>query len=468
MDRIVDQLTSYADSLTFEKLPFPVIQQAKRLTIDALGCAMGGVSSEPSRIARALAMETTGPLRATVLTTRQKALPDLAAFANGTMIRYLDYNDTYINKDTCHPSDNLAGVLAAAEMAAADGKDLITGIVLAYEIECRLCDTGSILGKGWDQGTYGVLSSTLGASKVMGLSKQEMAHAFSIACASNISLVQSRFGTLSMWKACAVPNAARQAVFAALLAQKGMTGPDPIFEGKWGFFKVVSNEPFELGSFGGDFAQPFKIMDSRIKPFPTGYYAQTAIEGAIELRRKVKSVEEIEEVTVHTFDQGAKVMAGDPEKWDPKTRETADHSIPYVVAVGLTHGNVGLEHFSEEHIRNPGILSLVKKVKVYPSEECQKEWPEAILNILEVKTKRGEKHSIRVFHHKGHPKNPMSDKEVEQKFRNLSRGVLSSVKVDGILDQIWNLERVKDLGKFVEMFAFSKCESEAKISGLYR
>jgi 2-methylcitrate dehydratase len=429
---------------------------------NALGCAMGGVASEPSRIARAVAMETAGPLRATVLATGQKALPDLAAFANGTMIRYLDYNDTYINKDTCHPSDNLAGVLAAAEAAGADGKDLITGIVLAYEIECRLCDTGSILGKGWDQGTYGVLSSTLGASKVMRLSKQEMGHALSIACASNISLVQSRYGTLSMWKACAVPNAARQAVFAALLAQKGMTGPNPIFEGRWGFFKVVSNGPFELGPFGGDSAQPFKIMDSRIKPFPTGYYAQTAIEGAIELRRKLKNVEEIEEVTVHTFDQGAKVMAGDPEKWDPKTRETADHSIPYVVAVGLTHGNVGLEHFSEEHIRNPVILGLVKRVKVYQSEECQKEWPEAILNILEVRTKRGEKHSIRVFHHKGHPKNPMSDKEVEQKFRTLSRGVLAPVRVDEILDQIWNLERVKDLGEFVEMFAVSKFETKGR------
>ena len=463
MDRIVDHLTSYADSLTFEMIPSPVIQQAKRLTIDALGCAMGGADSQPSGIARAVAMEATGPWRATVLATGQKALPDLAAFANGTMIRYLDYNDTYINKDTCHPSDNLAAVLAAAEAAGADGKELITGIVLAYEIECRLCDTGSILGKGWDQGTYGVLSSTLGASKVMGLPKQEMVHALSIACASNISLVQSRYGTLSMWKACAVPNAARQAVFAALLAQKGMTGPDPIFEGRWGFFNVVSNGPFELGSLGKDFAQSFKIMDSRIKPFPTGYYAQTAIEGAIELRKRLESVEEIEEVTLHTFEQGAKVMAGDPEKWDPKTRETADHSLPYVVAVGLTHGHVGLEHFSEEHFRNPGVLSLVKKVKIYQSEECQKEWPEAILNILEVRTKKGQKHSTRVFHHKGHPKNPMSDKEVEQKFRNLSRGGLAPARMDEILSQIWNLERVKDLGKFVEMFASSKFEIHGRI-----
>ena len=452
MDRIVDHLTSYADSLTFEMIPSPVIQQAKRLTIDALGCAMGGADSQPSGIARAVAMEATGPWRATVLATGQKALPDLAAFANGTMIRYLDYNDTYINKDTCHPSDNLAAVLAAAEARGADGKDLITGIVLAYEIECRLCDTGSILGKGWDQGTYGVLSSTLGASKVMGLSKREMAHALSIACASNISLVQSRYGTVSMWKACAVPNAGRQAVFAALLAQKAMTGPDPIFEGTWGFFHAVSRGPFELGSFGGESAQPFKILDSRIKPFPTGYYAQTAIEGAIEVRKRLKSVEEIEEVTVHTFEQGAKVMAGDPEKWDPKTRETADHSLPYVVAVALTHGNVGLEHFSEEAIRNSAVLGLVKKIKVYSSDECEKAWPEATLNILEVTLKGGSKRSVRVYHHKGHPRNPMSDQEVEQKFRRLSREILAPGQADAIISELWNLEKQKDLGKLVEMF----------------
>jgi 2-methylcitrate dehydratase len=297
----VEHLTSYADSLKFEQFPSDVIHQAKRLTIDALGCAVGGFTSDPSRIARQVAMETAAPWRATVLATGHKTYPDLAAFANGTMIRYLDYNDTYINKDTCHPSDNIAAILAAAEAAGVDGKVLITGIVLAYEIECRFCDTGSRTGKGWDQGTYGVLSSALGAAKVMGLSKQEMAQALSIACVSSLSLSQTRVGTLSMWKGSAVPNAGRQAVFSALLAQKGMTGPDPIFEGTWGFFRMVSGGPFDLGTFGGDLDQPFKIMASRIKPFPTGYYSQTAIEGAIKLRQELQRLEEIEEVRITTF-----------------------------------------------------------------------------------------------------------------------------------------------------------------------
>ena len=452
MDKLVERLTSYADSLKFEQFPSEVIHQAKRLTIDAFGCAVGGFTGEPSRIARQVAMETAGPWRATVLATGHKTYPDLAAFANGTMIRYLDYNDTYIYKDTCHPSDNIAALLAAAEAAGADGKALITGIVLAYEIECHLCDTGVIRGKGWDQGTYGVLSSALGAGKVMGLSPREMAQALSIACASSLSLLQTRSGTLSMWKGCAVPNAGRQAVFSALLAQRGMTGPDPIFEGTYGFFKVVSGGAFELGTFGGSSNQPFKIMASRIKPFPTGYYSQTAIEGAIQLRQELKSGDEIEEVKLYTFDQGAKIMAGDPEKWDPKTRETADHSLPYVVAVALTHGNVGLEHFSEEAIRNPAVLGLVKKVKVYSSDECEKAWPDATLNILEVTLKGGSKRSVRVYHHKGHPRNPMSDQEVEQKFRRLSREILAPGQADAILSQLWNLEKQKDLGNLVEMF----------------
>jgi 2-methylcitrate dehydratase len=438
--------------LKFEQFPSEVIHQAKRLTIDALGCAVGGFTSEPSTIARQVALETAGPWRATVLATGHKTYPDLAAFANGTMIRYLDYNDTYIYKDTCHPSDNIAAILAAAEAAGADGKALITGIVLAYEIESHLCDTGSIRGKGWDQGTYGVLSSALGAGKVMGLSAIEMAHALSIACASSISLLQTRSGTLSMWKGCAVPNAARQAVFSALLAQRGMTGPDPVFEGTYGFFKVVSGRPFELGPWGGNANQPFKIMLSRIKPFPTGYYSQTAIEGAIKIRQELRSGDEIEEVKIHTFDQGAKIMAGDPEKWDPKTRETADHSLPYVVTVALTYGNVSLEHFSEEAIRHPAVLELVRKVKVDASDECEKAWPEATLNILEVTLKGGAKHSVRVTHHKGHPQNPMNDQEVEQKFRRLSREILAPGQADAILTQLWNLEKQKDLGRLIEMF----------------
>jgi 2-methylcitrate dehydratase len=152
-------------------------------------------------------------------------------------------------------------------------------------------------------------------------------------------------------------------------------------------------------------------------------------------------------------------MAGDPEKWDPKTRETADHSLPYVVAVALTYGNVGLEHFSEEAIRNPDVLGLVKKVKVYRSDECQKEWPEATLNIIGVTMKGGQGHSVRVYHHKGHPRNPMSDQEVEQKFRCLSREILTPGQTDAILDQLWNLEKLRDLGKLMELFTVKRISS---------
>jgi 2-methylcitrate dehydratase len=451
MDRLVDLLTSYAASLDFGKLPKEVVHQAKRLIIDALGCAAGGFTGEPAKIAREVAGITGGPPSATVLGTGQKTSPDMAAFANGTMIRYLDYNDTYMSRDTCHPSDNLAAVLAGAEAAGADGKALLTGLVLAYEVQCRLCDAVSFRSRGWDQGTYGVLSSTLGTARAMGLSREEMAQALSIACASSISLVQTRIGTVSMWKGCAMANAARQALFAILLASRGMTGPDPIFEGAGGFFRAVAGTPFQLEPLGGD-GRPFKIMEVRIKPFPAGYFSQSAIEGAIELRQRLRGVEEIARVRIDIFDIAALVMAGDPEKWDPKTRETADHSLPYVVAVALTYGTVGLEHFSEEVLRNPAILELVRKVEVHRSEECQRDWPEATLSILEVTTTGGERHSTRVRYHKGHPKRPMSDREVEDKFRRLSQGLFTPRQMDAILDQLWHLEEVRDIRGLVEMF----------------
>ena len=449
MDKIAEHLTSYAASLKFEDLPEPVVRQAKRMMIDSIGCALGGYHSEPARVGRAMAGTVSSSVPATVLGSGQKTSPDMAAFANGVMIRFLDFNDGYTGKNPGHPSDNIAAVLPSVEIARGSGRDVITATVLAYEVFCRICDAVPIIPRGFDYVTIGVMSSAMAAAKAMRLSEAQIAQTLNLCIAPNVSLHQTRIGDVSMWKGCAHANAARNGVFAALLAERGMTGPSPIFEGAGGYFNAVSGSPFTLEQFGGD-GQPFKIMECSIKRFPFGLYSQTVVEAAISLREKLPSMDEISEVHVSTLKAAVDIMAGDADKWHPTNRETADHSIPYTVAVALTHGAVEQHHFADEYLHDPRLSELMQKVKVSVSEEANRRAPEALLSTVEVITSSGERHTSAEFpYHRGHWKNPMTDQEVAEKFRSMATEVLTQEQTDTLLERLWTLESTEDIGELI-------------------
>lgn len=448
MGTIVESLSDYAASLRFEDLPSDVVHQAKRLLVDTLGCAVGGFSGEPSAVARALAETVSSRQPATVLGSGQQTTVDLATFANGVMIRYLDFNDGYTSQESGHPSDTIAAVLSPAEVAHGDGKSVITATVLAYEVFCRLCDAVSVRAKSFDHVTLGVIASTLGAAKAMGLSREQMVQALNLSVAANIALYQTRIGDVSLWKGCAFANASRNAVFAALLAGRGLTGPSPIFEGPGGFFAAVTGEPFTLPPFGGH-GRPFKIMECTIKRFPLGLYSQTVAEAALEVRRQLPSVDDIRAINIQTLQTAVNIMAGDAEKWHPTNRETADHSMPYTAAVALMYGTVEPRHFGAEYWRDPRLLELVQKVKVSVSEEANRRAPEAMLSLVEAVTSEGQRFTAEVPYHRGHWKNPMTDQEVEAKFRALAQDVLTPAQTDALLERLWNLEQVKDIGEVI-------------------
>ncbi len=451
MDRIVDYLTSYTMGLQFDDLPQPVVHQAKRMMVDTLGCAVGGYDSQPSVIARQMAANVSCSQPATVLGSGQRTTPDMAAFANGVMIRYLDYNDGYSGKEAGHPSDAIAAILSPAEIAHVDGREVIAATVLAYEVFCRLCDVVSAKAGGFDHVALGVIAAGLGAAKAMGLSREQTAETVNLCVSANMALYQTRIGDVSMWKGCAFANASRNAIFAAQLAQRGLTGPSPIFEGPGGFFTAVSGGPFDLEPFAsGDGA--YKIMEASIKRFPVGLYAQTVAEAAMEVRGMLSNAEDIVEVNVQTFKAAVDVMAGDEEKWHPTNRETADHSMPYTVAVALMYGSVEHKHFGGEHLSNPRLMDLVKRVKIAVSEEANRRAPEAMLCNVEVVTTSGERHrSADIPYYRGHWKNPMSEVELEEKFRSLSSDHLTRGQMESILELLWNLEQVEDIGQVIDL-----------------
>jgi 2-methylcitrate dehydratase len=292
------------------------------------------------------------------------------------------------------------------------------------------------------------MASAAAAARLFGLSQRETAEALNLTIAPNIALYQTRIGNVSMWKGCAYANASRNAVFAAMLAQRGMTGPSPIFEGVGGYFKAVTRSSFALSALGGG-AHPYRIMECSIKRYPLGQYSQTVVQAALEARAKIASVEEIAEVRIETGATAIRLMAGDPEKWAPSTRETADHSMPYTVAVALTHGRIDEHHFDEKYLRDPGLLALTKRVKVEVSEEANRRMPEAMLCNVTLVTMSSERHTAVVDYHKGHWKNPMSESDIEAKFRGLAAGVIEPDRTDRLLEALWKLETLPDAGDIV-------------------
>ena len=451
MDRIVDYLSSYATTLKFEDLPAEVVLQAKRMILDTVGCAIGGFSSQPAKIARDLAGTVSSSRPATIMGSGQSTSPDMAAFANGVAIRYLDFNDGYTGREPGHPSDTIAAILSPAEVAHADGKTVITATVLAYETFCRLCDAASIRSRGFDHVTLGIVAAGLGASKAMGFSREQTAQTLNLCIVPNLAMFQTRIGEVSMWKGCAFANASRNAIFAALLAQRGLSGPSPIFEGDGGYFRTVSGGPFELEPFGGN-GNPFKIMEATVKRFPFGLYSQTVVEAALEVRDRLDGVENIKEINVHTLNTAVNIMAGDEEKWRPANRETADHSMPYLTAVALKYGTVETQHFGEEYLRNSQLLELVQKVKVSISEEANRRAPDAMLASVEVVTTSGDRFaSPEIPYHRGHWKNPMTGPELEGKFRSLSKDQLAPTQTEALLEQLWTLEQLDDIGQLIGM-----------------
>jgi 2-methylcitrate dehydratase len=282
----------------------------------------------------------------------------------------------------------------------------------------------------------------------MGLTQKQMEHAIGITVGGNTAINQGRFGTLSNWKDFACAEACRKAIFSAQLARAGMTGPSQIFEGRAGFFNVISRKPFTLPKLG---SEPFGIMHAFTKRFPLGQYSQTVAEAAVEVRPFFTDADEIQEVNIRVSQLAIKIMADSPDKWRPQSHETADHSMPYAAAVVLMYGTIDDHYYEDPYLHDQRLLDLVSRVHCIPSEEADLRAKDFNLCDLEVVLKSGQRKSVRVEYHRGHWRNPMTDVEMEEKFRSLTRKHLPAERIDALLRQLWTLEDMSKAGTLVEM-----------------
>jgi len=451
MDATTELLSDYACRLTYERLSPEAVHQVRRTLLDTLGCGIGAFAGEPASIARRMATRVQGNPSARILGTRQRTSTDLAAFANTALVRYLDCNDTYAARGTGHPSDMIPAVLAAAEGCGAGGRVVITAIVAAYEAFCRLADKVPL--KGWDQGIFVAVGAACGAGKSLGLDRAAMGHAISIAITSGVPLGVTRIGELSMWKGCATAAAVRTAVFAAGLAADGMTGPGAPFEGRDGLWQQLVLEAPKWERFGGG-DESFRITDTSFKAYPSVVHTQGPIGLVLELRKEIP-LAQIESIRVATYGEAVRRTAAEAEKWDPTTRETADHSIPFLVAAALQDGEVTPATFAPARIKDPALRPLMKKLTVVEDPEFTRRYPGDSCTRVEVTAADGRQLAAETSHPKGHYRNPLTDGEVEWKFRGLASPALGAKGCDRVLAEVAGLDRAATLDALFESLVIS-------------
>jgi 2-methylcitrate dehydratase len=433
MDHSTKSIAEFAVRLDYADLPAEVVHDCKRRIIDTIGCAIAAFDDEPSRIARAVAMRTEVANGASVIGTPHRTLPELAAFANSVASRYLEGNDTYPGGGG-HPNDNLLPVLAVAQASGASAQTAIAAIVLAYEVHRYLFLAFPMRKHSLDYVLYNAVASAAGAAKVLGLSLQQTAHAIALAAVPNLGTDISRRGHLTMWKGCAAANAARNGVFAAIMAKEGMAGPPTPFED--GLTAVTGAEdicPFPV--------EPtrFSILKADYKFFLSEFHAQGPAFLALELLPQIK-LDEIETIEVLTYHFAWFEIGSGAEKWRPTTRETADHSMPYVIAAALIDGAYTDAIFAPERLQDERTLTLMKKIAISEDAGFNKRYPASLPCRMTITLKGGEQKSAELSNPIGHHDRPMTDAQLVKKFRGLAGRKLSPAKLEKVLDRIWKIE----------------------------
>lgn len=415
----VEKLAAFVEGAGYEDIPEPAREQLRIRVLDSLGCAIGALDGEPVRMIREHIEDFGGAQRCGLIGGGRTA-PDRAALYNGALVRYLDFNDSYLAPgETCHPSDNLSAVLAATEYADGSGRDFLTALAVAYQIQCRLCDEAPVRAKGFDHTTLGVYGAAAAVAKALGLDAGRTANAVAIAGTAFNALRVTRTGALSHWKGLAAPNAAFAGTHAAFLAMRGITGPEEVFEGNKGFEEAIAG-PFEIGweAEGLDL-----VTRTILKRYNAEIHSQSTLEGALELRaRHAIDAASIERIEIETFDVAYHIIGGGEEgdKTIVRTKEEADHSLHYMVAVALLDGRVLPAQYEPDRIVRDDVQALLRRVSVRPREDFSRRFPEEMPCRVAIHLRDGQVHEIEKRDYEGFHTRPMRWETVVAKFDGLA------------------------------------------------
>jgi 2-methylcitrate dehydratase len=459
------QIAQFAIELKYEDLPKEVVNEVKRYLYDSIGCAYGGYHTKDVNIIRNIYKEMGGKGEATVIGFGDKLPAVNTTLINSLMIRALDFNDIYWKEDPSHPSDLIPAALSVGEMVGASMKEVIVAIVLAYEFEQRLClfAVPGVRERKWHHATLTQFVSPIVAGKLLGLNEDQMVNAIGISGSHNHTIGCPTAGKLTMMKNTVDPMAVQSGVFAALMAKKGYSGTETVFEGKEGFMDTflgwnakeqkvdpvnmkgrdgTSEWKWNIEKLIGGLGESYKIMECSMKAFPTEALTHTHLSATLNAVTKNNiTYDQIESVTLTTLAQAYDILF-DPHKYRPESRETADHSLPYCIAAALVDHKITTQSFSDEKMKDSRIWEVIDKIKGEPSKEFEKMFPAKQPSKVVVKTKDGREFSEYLEYPKGDPREPMTMEDLDNKFEGLSEKLLATGRRKEIKKAIFSAEQL--------------------------
>lgn len=447
MDQALEQITEFTVSTRPENVPDNVLEHVTGIFVDSIACAMAARDCPGARAAAAIPALPRGE-GGTVIGSSAVATLDMAAFWNTSMIRYLDYNDTFTGG---HPSDIIGALIAVAGPYRTPGRTFLSGIAVAYEVFHRISlrhrsyrkDHGAIVDYlSIDQGFAVAIATAAGIAHMLGYNRDQTRTAVSLAATNGLPLRASRAGELSHYKGVATAASTRQAVFACQLAEAGLTGPSDPFEGRHGFIEVMEGQagPMNLEPFG-----EWAVLRAGLKYFPATANSQIGVWAALQLREGL-DLSQVREVVLHTSRFLRHESGSEPAKWAPTTRETADHSLPYIVAAALLDGGVTLASYTDEMLSSPKLRDLMQKIKVVVDDQIESEWPGTIQIRATATLADGTTREVHARDPKGTYRNPMNREDIRIKFRQLVNPALGE-KTDSVFDSAWDIVASDDSRK---------------------
>ena len=451
-ETITARMARWAAGLEYKHLPRDAVYHARRFLLDSVGCALGGYQQHDVKIALEVLGEIAGRGPATVIGTGKRMDAVSASLANGLMIRCMDYNDIYWKQDPSHPSDIFPAALACCERAKSDGKELIVGLVLGHEFEMRFCEAAfpGIRERGWHHATLTAFVSPMVAGRALHLEWEQIQHAIGISASRQATLGAVTAGKLTMMKNTVDPMATQSGVLAALLAEKGYTGPEHVVDGKEGLTHCLGPE-WKLNLLTDGLGESWRITQCGMKAFPTEALTHTPISAVLDLvKQNDLKPEQVQKVQIRSLARAADILS-DPSKYDPRSKETADHSLPYVIAAAIVDRQVTPAQFEMKKIMDPAIRAQLRKVEVVADPEIEKVFPALQRVIVNITMTDGRTVTRQLDYPKGDPRNPLSDAEIEEKFAALAEGVLSPAAQKKLKDAIWNLEKIGSVSKLMAL-----------------
>jgi 2-methylcitrate dehydratase len=459
-ETITAKMARWAAALDYKNLSAEAIYQSKRFLLDSVGCALGGYQQHDVKIALEVLDEIAGRGPATIIGTGKKVDAVSASLANGLMIRCMDYNDIYWKQDPSHPSDIFPAAMAGCERVKSGGKELIVGFVLGHEFEMRFCEAAfpGVRERGWHHATLTAFVSPFVAGRALNLTWEQIQHAVGISASRHCTLGAVTAGKLTMMKNTVDPMATQSGMLAALLAERGYTGPEHVIDGKEGLVHCYGPE-WKLNILTDGLGESWRITQCGMKFFPTEALTHAPISAVLDLVKKNDlHPDQVAKIQIRSLARAADILS-DPSKYDPHTKETADHSLPYVIAAALVDRQVTPAQFEMAKIMDPTIRAQLKKVEVVADPEIEKVFPALQRVVVTITKSDGQTVTEQLDYPKGDPRNPLTDQEIEEKFAALAEGVLSSQAQEKLKNAIWNLEK---LGSVSKLMALMNADVRAK------